>query len=814
VGRNSRHSFAVAVAALLGASLLICATSGRAATPETVCVSLGAGGGADTALDARYREAAQSAESFLAASSDASVRIRPSLLTVNDTEGTGPSPAVRAAYCGASGELARRGQYGNPLDAAGYLMVAFGAAERGGAQAEAARAAYRVGLALAISPIGVEGRGSMRRGGPDPVEDMQQTLLDPRRGAQACDALTAPPTRGTVPVTATLAFACSAARAAEGRDADLAAQADLRLARLILDATPRFPEQAGVLRRTAGEIAQARLRQLEPAVSLELQARLVETALEAGASDWPLLQAAADRLYQQGARDGDIEPFALALQARVAAGQGRRQDAGGLLQRAIFAENQRATPTRLSDWYMLLASIDPQGRAADVRAAYRALDSVRSLLPLKDPVTEESTYELHMRSVFQAAVDDALSALPVSSAADSAPVAAVVRARIDAAQGIIEKYREAELQNAFGNECLAEAAPVKSQALRADEVILYPVVLADRVELLYLRGGSAGVYKRLAPNTQVDRSQIVALVSDMRRGIIASITPPDARWGSPDWRTPSRRLYDVLIKPIEGELAAGATLVVVPDVTLSALPFAALSDDKGRFLVEKVRLDVAPGLAYTQPGASHVGRDAFVLAGSLEKDVRLPFGVFEKLDGADKEARYAAGEKAAGIGRNGLFLHDFTRASLVEALQSRPADVLHLATHASFNGSSDKSFIVSNDGFISLTDLRQIISAYRERGHELDLLVLSACETAVGDDEANLGLAGAAVQSGARGAIATLWPVNDASTAALMRGFYDRYRSGASKAEALQGSQLALVRSPNFREPYYWASMILVGGWR
>ena len=141
--------------------------------------------------------------------------------------------------------------------------------------------------------------------------------------------------------------------------------------------------------------------------------------------------------------------------------------------------------------------------------------------------------------------------------------------------------------------------------------------------------------------------------------------------------------------------------------------------------------------------------------------------------------------------------------------------MLHLATHAAFNGRSDRSFIVANDEAIPISDLRGLIARNRARGDELDLLVLSACETAVGDDQASMGLAGAAVQAGAQSAIASLWEVDDIGTVALMTAFYDHYRAGESKAGALRSAQLALVeQGGELANPNIWAAFSLIGGWR
>lgn len=97
----------------------------------------------------------------------------------------------------------------------------------------------------------------------------------------------------------------------------------------------------------------------------------------------------------------------------------------------------------------------------------------------------------------------------------------------------------------------------------------------------------------------------------------------------------------------------------------------------------------------------------------------------------------------------------------------------------------------------------------------IQILVLSACQTATGDDRAALGLAGLAVRSGARSTIATLWAVNDASMAELMSEFYQNLsdRAGQQKARALREAQLTLLQTPEYAHPYYWAPVVLVGNW-
>ncbi|MFN9928438.1 MAG: CHAT domain-containing protein [Phenylobacterium sp.] len=436
-------------------------------------------------------------------------------------------------------------------------------------------------------------------------------------------------------------------------------------------------------------------------------------------------------------------------------------------------------------------------REAHIRAAYDALEAVRPLLPRFDPLTEETAFSLHMRRVFQAAVD-----LELTQAEGAAQVI-----RVAGAQRIVEAYRQAELQSVFGSECIPARDPVRPEALAPGEVLLYPILLPDRLELLYVAGGTGdGAFRRLPPNRSADRRAMTRLVEQA----VLALSDPE---GS-GWREASRELYDLLIKPIEGELKPGGVLAVVPDGPLRALPFSVLVDSEGRYLVQKSRVTVAPSLAYAQPGGGGGSAGQQLVAASLEMEVDLPAGSFERLEGTGAEARTAAVVDGGRIERSWV-IENFRKADLIQALTRERVDVLHLAPHASFNGRSDRAFIVANGEAILLSELRGILAQNRTRGDDLALLVLSACETAVGDDEASMGLAGAAVQAGARSAIASLWPVNDAGTAELMTAFYRFYRDGRPASAALRDAQLAMIEQGGMvANPNIWAAFTLLGAWR
>ena len=703
-----------------------------------------------------------------------------------------PSPAAIAEYCAAAGEAARLGAHGSQAQAIVYLLVAYRLAEAGGLDALARRAAYQLGL-VGVGGTGEAGaRGARLTAESAPNDAPAEAELTP--GQAACAELVDLRLAGlTVHRVSLLGLECAeerSRRAGDGRTQGLAA---LRLS-LAERALAEEPGQDGdILRRSA----RTRLTgALAPVLALPpgeeramLVARLVEAALDQGEPAGPALGAAVRRLRADAVPES--EAIVAALEGRLALAEGDRAVARERLRSAILAESRRPIPAGLPNDYLLLARAEPERRAAHIEAAYDALDNLRPLLPRFDPLTEETSFALYMRDVFIAAAEDALG----DATAASEPL------RIRHAQQIVEAYRQAELQSAFGSECLPPRGAARLEDLRSGETLLYPLLLPNRIELLYVAGGGTPTYRRLPP-VMTGRAEVARLVQAVVRAM--------SEGGNADWRAPARRLYDLLIAPVADRLGPGTTLAIVPDGPLRAFPFAALVAPDGRFLIQQTRLSLIPALAYAQPSGARPGHGLRIVAASLQRQIALPVGFFPALGGTAQEARVAA-----GFARDGRLLPDFNRADLQAALAGGRIDVLHLATHAVFNGRSDRAFIVANGEVVRLSELRAMIDRSRVRGEPLDLLVLSACETAVGDEEASMGLAGAAVQAGARSVIGSLWQVDDAGTALLMREFYRRYSEGEPRAEALQGAQRSLIEGGGANaDPAIWAAFALLGAWR
>jgi CHAT domain-containing protein len=170
---------------------------------------------------------------------------------------------------------------------------------------------------------------------------------------------------------------------------------------------------------------------------------------------------------------------------------------------------------------------------------------------------------------------------------------------------------------------------------------------------------------------------------------------------------------------------------------------------------------------------------------------------------------------AAQIPTETLRNQAFTRDALTEKMVKTSFPVIHLATHGQFSSNSEETFILTWDDKIKVKDLQSILRDRRRQTNPLELLVLSACQTAEGDNRATLGLAGMAVRSGARSTLATLWSVNDQSTAAFMAEFYRQLtQPNITKAEAQRLGQIKLLTDPKYRHPFYWAPFVLVGNWQ
>jgi CHAT domain-containing protein len=157
---------------------------------------------------------------------------------------------------------------------------------------------------------------------------------------------------------------------------------------------------------------------------------------------------------------------------------------------------------------------------------------------------------------------------------------------------------------------------------------------------------------------------------------------------------------------------------------------------------------------------------------------------------------------------------NFLSRNLEKELRDKQLSIIHIASHGHFESDIRKSFLLTFDGKVTMDQLEEYIGLYKYREDPLELLTLSACETAVGDNRAALGLAGIAIKSGARSALATLWQIDDQATSELVAEFYRQLKDPAiSRAIALKRAQLKLLNDRSYEHPSYWSAFILINNW-
>ncbi|WP_347276192.1 CHAT domain-containing protein [Coleofasciculus sp. FACHB-542] len=373
---------------------------------------------------------------------------------------------------------------------------------------------------------------------------------------------------------------------------------------------------------------------------------------------------------------------------------------------------------------------------------------------------------------------------------------------IKQAREVIEALHLAELDNFFREACL-DVQPQQIDQLDPQAAVIYPIILSNRLEvILSLPGKPLSHYStRLVKND----------IEETLEQLLESLNPffsTEARLRL------SQQVYRWLIQPVETELTKSniATLVFVLDGSLRSLPMAALYDGK-QYLIEKYNIVVAPGLQLVTP---RVGSASLSQLLAQKRNKILAGGItearqgFPALPGVGAEVSQIASEVPSKVFIN----EDFTELNLQNYLNKNSFTVVHLATHGQFSSSSDSTFILTWNGRINVKEFENLLRS-RDPGtfNPIELLVLSACQTATGDKRAVLGLAGVAVRSGARSTLATLWSVQDESTAKLMGEFYQQLLQGESKVKALRQAQIALLKQPKYAHPFYWSSFILVGSW-
>lgn len=383
---------------------------------------------------------------------------------------------------------------------------------------------------------------------------------------------------------------------------------------------------------------------------------------------------------------------------------------------------------------------------------------------------------------------------------------------LNAALTTINSLRLAEIQNYFGNDCILTAINNKNvtEVVEDNTAFISSIVLKGKTGVILILPNQERHLQWIDKNQETLRQEITNFYTGLVRG------KRDVNYNTKD----AENLYELIIRPFEDDLSANkiTTLVFIQDSFLRNVPMAALYDKKDKkYLIEKYAIASTPSLQLTSTQKVNIKSSrALILA--VSQEAKIDDKLFEALTNVPLETK-AVQELFANTKK--LENQEFTISNLEQEIQNTSYPIIHVATHAQFGTIAEDTFLVTgNNDKLTINQLETLLRQTNNSSNLVELLALTACQTAVGDDRSTLGLAGVALQAGAKSAMASLWSVGDESTANLVAEFYSKLReSKMSKAQALQIAQLKLINAKEteidiqYNHPYYWAPFILIGNW-
>ena len=264
-----------------------------------------------------------------------------------------------------------------------------------------------------------------------------------------------------------------------------------------------------------------------------------------------------------------------------------------------------------------------------------------------------------------------------------------------------------------------------------------------------------------------------------------------------------KNLYKRIIFPIKNKLPPFGKLVFVADNYFQNIPIE-MFHDGDRYLLENYSVVTALTSSRNQIKGFSKEQLKVLFLGVSKFNSNLNETGIVPLPEVEREAKFVR----SNVTKIKVFLNQkFTYRKLQETDLKKPFPIVHLSTHGQFSSNPEDTFIWSWKEKINVRDIEYFIKNQEE---SIKLLVLSACQTAKGDKHSALGLAGVSVISGAEKTIGTLWLVDSATTALIMRDFYKGLKDGLDEAEALRVAKMNILKNPRYSHPYFWAPFILV----
>ncbi len=506
--------------------------------------------------------------------------------------------------------------------------------------------------------------------------------------------------------------------------------------------------------------------------------------------DAELLQDQRAKSYAVGNLGGLYEYFA--LQQPSNQGQKWRKQAKQLTQQALYLAQPKEIPDIAYQWQWQLGRLfkAEENTLESINYYQSALETLESVRG--DLIAINSDLQFSFRDNVEPVYRQLVQLLLEHPHSEN----------LSQTRQVIQNLQLAELENFLRcNLESTKALDTISDRPNSTEAIIYPILLDGQIDvILKLPNNNKLRYHK----TAIARGKVEQVLQRLQ----TNLSRPDAR---KKVQTDANQLYQWIIAPIAKDLeqAQVDTLVFFLDTPLRNIPMAVLYDDKSKnYLIEKYAVAITSGLELLAPRTLRRESLNAMLAGLTESRQDYP-----PLKNVDRQFSQIEAEIPSQI----LLNDQFTVSSFQNQLQSLPFPVVHIATHGQFSSQPEETFIVAWDKSIYLNKLSNLLkNSKTTKSESIELLVLAACQTAQGDKRATLGLAGVAINAGARSTLATLWKVSaDESPGMLLSQFYRELinNPNLTKAEALRRAQLEFLKDDSLSRPYYWSSYILLGNW-
>jgi len=356
--------------------------------------------------------------------------------------------------------------------------------------------------------------------------------------------------------------------------------------------------------------------------------------------------------------------------------------------------------------------------------------------------------------------------------------------------------------------------------------IIYVVSLKDKLQLLLLLANNEPI-RKVIPDANRD------LVEKTAREFRSKITD---RTNLSGYQDSAQKLYQWIIAPLQSVLEANQidALVFSMDEGLRSIPLAALYEGK-QFLIEKYSVSIIPSFSLTDTRYLPISNQQMLAMGISKSTQEKPALPAVEAELSLLTNNFWSGKK---------LLNEQSTIANFQAMSSQNRyGIIHLATHAEFRpGAINNSYIQFWNAKLKFDQLRQLSQKLGwQQEPKIELIVLSACRTALGDKQAELGFAGLTIQTGVKTALGSLWYVSDEGSLALMTKFYEELKTASSKSAALRQAQLAMLkgqvrlqegqlqlnqeellpllpklvvrRNVNLSHPYYWSAFTMIGNW-